>query len=157
MKYPSREITEEIVRAREAHYQRRVGNSWGLVEWVRRTCQRLDVHLLLIEAKASGITVAQELQRLYGSDNLPVQLVTPKGDKVARAHAVVPMFAQGLIYAPNLDWADLTISEMAVFPKGRFDDLTDSATQALIHLRTTGLARTEAEQKMEELGVVMHR
>ena len=39
---------------------------------------------------------------------------------------MVPMFAQGLIYAPNIAWADdLVIAEMSQFPYGRRDDLTD--------------------------------
>jgi hypothetical protein len=27
---------------------------------------------------------------------------------------------------PNRDWAELVLTEMEVFPKGRYDDLTDS-------------------------------
>ena len=67
---------------------------------------------------------------------------TAPGDKVSRAHAVVPMFAQGLIYAPERDWSDMVISEMANFPLGKYDDLTDSATQSLGFLRNMGIAKT---------------
>jgi phage terminase large subunit-like protein len=85
-------------------------------------------------------------------------MIAPQGDKVARAHAVVPMFAQGLIYAPNISWADdLVIAEMSQFPFGKRDDLTDSVTQALGFLRRSGWVRTDAEAKADEIAGVTHR
>jgi hypothetical protein len=47
--------------------------------------------------------------------------------------------------APVKDWADLVIGEMSLFPKGKFDDLTDSATQAINYLRANGMLLTDAE------------
>jgi predicted phage terminase large subunit-like protein len=150
--------TEEIVRRRHAKYRQRVGNEWGLVEQVRATCQNFDVDVLLIEKAASGISVAQEFQRLYATDGIAVHLIAPQGDKVARSHAVVPMFAQGLIYAPNISWGDdLVIAEMSQFPFGKRDDLTDSVTQALGFLRRSGWVRTDAEVKADEIAGVTHR
>jgi hypothetical protein len=35
-----------------------------------------------------------------------------------------------MVYAPDRDWADLVITEMSIFPVGRYKDLTDSATQS---------------------------
>lgn len=113
--------------------------TWGLVEWIAYSCRRFRVDKLLIEAKASGLTVAQEMQRLYREDGWSIQLVKPVGDKVARAHAVEPSFAAGLVYAPDEDWAEKVIAEAEVFPKGKRDDLVDSSTQALQFLRTNGL------------------
>jgi predicted phage terminase large subunit-like protein len=150
--------TEAIVRRRQAKYRQRAGPEWGLVELVRATCLKFDVDVLLIEKAASGISVAQEMQRLYATDGIAVHLIPPLGDKVARAHAVVPMFAQGLIFAPNIAWADdLVIAEMAMFPHGKRDDLTDSATQALGFLRRTGVVRTDAEVKADEIAGVTQR
>jgi predicted phage terminase large subunit-like protein len=144
--------TEAVVRQREANYRRRVGHQFGLVEAVRESCLRFAVDILLIEKAASGISVAQELQRLYAKDGIVVMLVPPKGDKVSRALAVQPMFAQNLIYAPRLDWADdLVIAEMAQFPFGARDDLTDSATQALGFLRRTGRIVTDDEVRAEQI------
>ena len=48
--------------------------------------------------------------------------------------AVQPLFSQGMIYAPDRDWSDLVITEMSMFPTGRYDDLTDSASKALKYL-----------------------
>jgi hypothetical protein len=62
-----------------------------------------------------------------------------KGDKVARALAVQANFANGMIYAPDRVWSELVITEMEVFPKGRYDDLTDSTTKAIRYLRDNGL------------------
>jgi phage terminase large subunit-like protein len=48
-----------------------------------------------------------------------VQLIEPKGDKVARALSVQPIFPNGLVYAPPKDWADLVIDELAMSPHGK--------------------------------------
>lgn len=120
-------------------YDTRSMPTWGLVEWIAYSCRRFKVDKLLIEAKASGITVQQEMQRLYREDGWSIQLVKPVGDKVARAHAVEPSFAAGLVYAPDEDWAEKVIAQAEVFPKGKHDDLVDSASQALQWLRQSGL------------------
>jgi hypothetical protein len=52
---------------------------------------------------------------------------------------VQPIFSQGMIYAPARDWAEQVITEMSMFPAGRFSVLTDSASQGLKHLRDVGL------------------
>lgn len=109
------------------------------VEKVNATCKRFKVDRLLIENKATGISVSQELRRLYAYERYTVQLIEPKGDKTARTYAVQPLFADEMIYAPDRSWADAVITQMAAFPKGTHDDLHDSVTQALKHLRETGL------------------
>jgi len=121
-------------------------DAWGVVEWIAYSCRRYQVDKLLIEAKASGLTVAQEMQRLYREDGWSIQLVKPVGDKVARAHAVEPSFAAGLIYAPDTEWAEKVISQAEVFPKGKHDDLVDSSTQALQFLRQNGLIAHNFEE-----------
>jgi predicted phage terminase large subunit-like protein len=150
--------TEAVVRQREAKFRQRAGREWGLVEWVRATCLRFDVSVLLIEKAASGFAVASELQRLYAQDGIAVIMVAPKGDKVARAHAVVPILAQGLVWAPNVSWSDdLLLVELANFPYGKHDDLVDSTTMALNFLRTMGYIQTDAEFKAAEIDRVTHR
>lgn len=149
----------------ERIYQDRLRKSWGLVEWVAHDCRRLRVNKLLIESKASGLSVAQEIQRLYASKNWGVEMVNPEGDKFARAVAITHLFADGLVHVPasNIepddkdsdlvprDWAQLVIDETATFPNGRFRDLTDSTTQALKHLREIGLAVRTEEREEERL------
>lgn len=124
---------------------------WGIVEQVSYDCKRLKVDLLLIEAKATGLVVAQEIKRLNRDEPWGVQLINPgRQDKVARAYSVQHLFADGLIYAPDRDWADMVITEMAQFPKAKHDDLVDSATQALRWLRDNRMALRHEEQAKEE-------
>jgi len=138
-------------------YRARTMSTWGLIEWCADTCTRFKVDKLLIEAKASGISAGQELRNRYGLQDWSVQLCPVKGDKVARALAVQATFSQLMVYAPARDWAQDVIDEMAVFPAGRYDDLTDSTTQAIKYLRDTGMLRTDEEARHEEMQTVMHR
>lgn len=110
---------------------------------------RFPVDKLVIESKASGISVAQELHRLLsGSGQLGIDLVNPTtyGDKVARAHSVLHLFADEMIYAPDRGWADTVINQCAIFPRGAHDDLVDSTTMALRYLRDSGMLLRRQEQ-----------
>src|ERR1700746_2323361 len=103
---------------------------------------------LLIENKATGLSVAQELGRLYRNEEWAVQLVDPKGlDKVTRAHAVSHLWECGLVYAPNTRWAQRVIDECAIFPKGKHDDLVDCSVMALAHFRQRGMAELPDERQ----------
>lgn len=147
----------QLVKQRNAFYRVRSMKTWGLIEHVAHSCKRFDVDLLLIEAKASGISAAQELRNRYGQERWGIQLVPVKGDKVARAYAAVPTFAQEMVYAPDREWAQMVIDEMATFPKGKHDDLTDSATQAINYLRSIGLAVSDEDAVASEAEVVTHK
>jgi phage terminase large subunit-like protein len=68
-----------------------------LVTRTADTCRRLKVDLLMIENKASGISVSQEMARIYGHEAWGVELNDPKStDKLSRLHSVVPLFAPQL-------------------------------------------------------------
>jgi predicted phage terminase large subunit-like protein len=136
-----------------SEFNRRTQHQWGLVEWLSFTCQKYKADRLIIEGKASGLTAAQEIRRLHGTEGWGVQIVQPNGDKVARAHAVQPIFSQLLVYAPDKEWSELVMLEMETFPKGRYKDLTDSATQAMRFLRESGLIthRHEIEHEIAEI------
>ncbi len=123
----------------------------ALVDKIIETCRRRKIDCLAIEAKASGLPVAQEIQRLVSGAEWSVLPINPKGDKIGRAHAVVPLFAGGVVYAPDREYAEMVIEEMATFPKSKNDDLVDSATQALLHLRRMGIALLNEENESEIL------
>jgi len=124
---------------------------WGVCEWANHTCERFKVDTLLIENKANGIDVANEFRRLYRNAQFSVQLNDPgRKDKVARAHAVVPMFADRMIYAPDRDWAEMVMSECERFPKGAHDDVVDTVTGALVFFRNSGMAVRREEQVYED-------
>jgi hypothetical protein len=93
------------------------------------------------------------VRRLNNSADFGVQLVNPgHQDKVARAYAVQHLFSEGLVYAPDKSWADMVINQCAAFPKAKHDDLGDPATQALKHLRTTGML-----QRADEINADLER
>jgi phage terminase large subunit-like protein len=79
------------------------------------------------------------------------------GDKVARLQSVQPLFSQGLIYAPDKTFADLVIDEVAVFPNGAYDDLTDTVSYALRYLRDMNYALQTDEQSQMDIDEQMHR
>jgi predicted phage terminase large subunit-like protein len=121
-----------------------------LIEKVAKSCRRMKVDHLLIENKASGISVGQEIRRLYGHESWGVQLVNPGAiDKLARLYSVQHLFSEGVIYAPDLRWADQVIHQCEVFPKGKHDDLVDTTSMALKYLRETGILVRQPERIAE--------
>jgi predicted phage terminase large subunit-like protein len=126
-------------------YRRRAESKWGLCEHITDICKRFNVDTILIEAKASGISVAQEIKRLNKLASWQVKLVNPGNlDKVARVYSIQPIFSNGQVYCPEKDWADKVISQCETFPKARRDDLVDTVSQALRYLRDNGfLARAD--------------
>ena len=150
-------------------YVRRASPKWGLVEWVAHDCARLRVHTLLVEDKASGHSVAQEIKRLYSDREWGVRLVNPGAlDKRARAFAVQHLFADGMIEAPASvsgdllvfrDWAQMVIDECAKFRglPGDEDNLVDATTQAIKFLRDNGMAIRNEEKRADERERMTHR
>lgn len=123
----------------------------ALVEKVASSCRKFKVDKLLVEGKASGLSVAQEIRRLHGNEDWGVQIINPGSlDKLARVYSIQHLFSEGMIYAPDRTWADMVIRQCEVFPKGKNDDLVDTVSQALRHLRETGLL-VRAPERMAEI------
>ncbi len=117
-----------------------------LVAKVAATCKKMKVDVLLIENKAAGHSVGQELRRVYSGEGFAVQMVDPKGqDKVARLYSIQNLFAEKLIYAPNKNWAEMVIRQISQFPKGKNDDLVDSAVYGIKHMRDIGVLTRSIE------------
>ena len=130
-----------------------------LVQKVAETCRKMQVDTLLIENKAAGYSVAQEIRRMYGYERFGVSMFDPKSqDKLARLYSVQHLFAEGLVYAPNYAWAEMVITQVGTFPKGKHDDLVDTVSMAMRHLRDTGTIlrpdewRAEAEDALKFKG-----
>lgn len=122
-----------------------------LVTKVAATCKKWGVDLLMIEGKASGISVSQELRRVYGGEGFGIQLNNPGSiDKISRLYSVQHLFSEGMIYAPDKSWADMVITQCSMFPNSKHDDLVDTCSQALRHLRTTGMM-IRAPERLEEI------
>lgn len=122
-----------------------------LVKKVGDICARMRVDVLLIENKAAGHSVAQELRRLFSHEGFMVQMYDPKTlDKMARLYSVQHLFADGTVYAPDKDWAEMVIRQCSSFPRGKNDDLVDTVSMSLRHLRDLGML-TRTNERMAEI------
>lgn len=121
-----------------------------LVEKVAQTCIKMKVDVLLIENKASGISVAQEIRRLYNRERFGVELFDPKSqDKVARLYSVQHLFAEGIIYGPDRPWMEQIIAQVGQFPKGKHDEYVDLTSMGLRKLRDMGLLVRQSEREAD--------
>ena len=100
---------------------------------------------IIIEAKASGQSLLQELRRM----GIPVMDYTPgRGqDKHSRVNACAPIFESKQVYYPRDEhWAQEVIEECAAFPHGEHDDYVDSTTQAMLRYRQGSFVTTYADE-----------
>jgi predicted phage terminase large subunit-like protein len=129
-----------------------------LVQKVAESCKAMKVDKLLIENKAAGISVAQELRRLFASEDWAVQLYDPKSqDKLSRLYSVQHLFSEGMVYAPDKTWAEQVITQCSSFPKGKHDDLVDTVSMSLRHLRESGMLARGPEITAETQRSMMHQ
>ena len=108
---------------------------WEFPELKRMAVELYNQHnpdLIIIEAKASGWSLVQELSRM----GIPITPYNPKKqNKMARVHSITPILESGKIWAPDKDWAEDVIAQCASFPNSKNDELVDSTSQALLRLR----------------------
>jgi predicted phage terminase large subunit-like protein len=103
-----------------------------LKECVLQLAGKWSPSAVLIEDKASGQSLIQELKR---DTRLPVLPVKVDRDKMARAYAVTPTCETGRVFLPErAPWLNDFLDELMMFPTGPHDDQVDSLTQALDHL-----------------------
>jgi predicted phage terminase large subunit-like protein len=96
---------------------------------LREMAEQHRAGVVLVEDAASGIQLLQELRREGFARIKPVK---PLGDKVMRMAAQTPTIEAGRVYIPyDAPWLPDYLHELAMFPKGRFDDQVDSTAQAL--------------------------
>jgi predicted phage terminase large subunit-like protein len=87
------------------------------------------VDALLIEDKASGQSLIQDLRR---ESKLPVIAIQPQGDKVTRASVVSPTVEAGRVILPKqAQWLSDFEDEIFSFPNAAHDDQVDSVSQFL--------------------------
>lgn len=149
-----------------------------LVNLVGVECQDWLVDKILIEDKAAGHSVAQELRRLLSVADFKyvdprsklertsrhprhafsIQLINPKAlNKVARLYSVQHLFEGGMIFAPDRKWADAVISQCGTFPNAKHDDLVDTVSQGLRYLRDTGMLQRTSEISNDLTSSLQHR
>jgi predicted phage terminase large subunit-like protein len=97
--------------------------------------------------------------------------IDPRGDKVARAHAVTAQLEAGNVHLPgaaNRDasdcdpaltaqWVQELIGECASFPNAAYDDQVDALSQALDRLRGSGSSWTQRSRGRTLTGGILER
>ena len=91
---------------------------------------------VLIEDKASGQSLIQDLQQ---QTSLPVRPVKVDGDKLTRAHVVVPTWEAGRVFAQaGAPFLPEFLAELTAFPKTEHDDQVDAFVQGVRYLSGVG-------------------
>jgi predicted phage terminase large subunit-like protein len=123
---------------------------------VARLADRYSPHTIVIEDKASGTQLLQDLSnegRVAASPYSP-----PAGaDKIMRLHAQTALFENGKVLLPkDAPWLHEYVAELTGFPGSRYADQVDSTTQALDYLRQNDdlsiWARLAAKTRQERFG-----
>ena len=108
---------------------------------------------VLIEAKATGTPLQQELRRI----GVPVTMFSPGGrkqnqDKLSRANAVAPMLESGMVWYPEgQEWAEDLVEECAAFPNGNNDDQVDVTVMAMQRFRQGNFIALETDDMEESI------
>ena len=99
--------------------------------------QKWNASAVLVEDKASGTPILQDLQQQSKIALIPVE---PKGDKVTRLLGVSAAIEGGRVFLPqHAPWLVDFEAEIATFPNSAHDDQVDSLSQALNYiLRPSG-------------------
>ena len=116
------------------------------------------IDLILIEDKGSGKSLRQTL----AIENLLMEPYNPgKADKLARMHAITPMFSHGRVWAVEskihadqpVTWADACISEICSYHgpgTTDHDDYVDTMTQAMNFFMRRFVRTFEVEPRTRE-------
>ncbi|MFL3876772.1 hypothetical protein wTkk_000692 [Wolbachia endosymbiont of Trichogramma kaykai] len=104
-----------------------------LKEKVLSLAARWKPHAILIEAKASGQQLVQELRK---NSDLPIIQIVPHDDKLTRFHRIVPIIQSERVFLPKQAvWLSNFEYEILMFPETRHDDQVDSIVQYLQWVR----------------------
>jgi hypothetical protein len=131
-------------------WQERV-NAVDLIRHVQEHAKLFRPDRILVEKRASGIQLIQELQRR----RLPVKPWLPRGKpgskgKVPRAHAIATILEQGSVWYVPGERTEKVLEQCAAFPFGVNDDSVDTVTMALAYFRDKWIFRTADDELSEE-------
>ena len=111
--------------------------------------------LILVEDKAAGISLIQELRQMH----LPVRAWNPgRADKMTRLQITASIFTTGRVWLPESsvrkgyvkDWCEGFLSQICAFPDSTHDDYVDSATQAIRLLKDIGYLDINPEPRYDD-------
>lgn len=104
-----------------------------LLNLVEDTARQYKVDDILVEDRASGIQLIQELKRKGEWNVMPCQ---PVGDKVMRFAGQASLIRAGFVHVPaDAPWVDAFIRELTAFPGSSYADQVDSTSQFLAWVR----------------------
>lgn len=116
-------------------YRQRLGYP-ELKRAVREQAQAFSPKTILIEDKASG---TQLIQELTNEGMLAIKRYAPTMDKVTRLHTVTSTIENGFVHIPHkAPWLGDLLHELATFPNGKYNDQADSVSQALDWFKQSG-------------------
>jgi len=96
--------------------------------------ERFNPEAILVEDKASGQSLLQDLRR---ETDLPLVAIQPTGDKLARLLRVTPLMEAGkLAFPKHAPWLMAFETEFFSFPDSPHDDQVDTISQYLNWLRS---------------------
>ena len=128
-------MTWGITQAKEIYLLHVLRQRLEYPELKRKLRQHAEQHragTVLIEDTAAGVQLIQEL-RYEGFAR--IQAVKPLHDKVMRMAAQTPAIEAGRVYLPSdAPWLPDYEHELAMFPKGRYDDQVNSTAQTLAYI-----------------------
>jgi len=119
----------------------KVLDEWRVSYGEGKDAKRPD--LILVEEKAAGLSLIQELQKAH----LMVRGYNPgRADKMQRLQITAAIFAAKRVWLPESevhkgyvkDWVEGFLSQICAFPDSTHDDYVDSATQAMRWLKDGG-------------------
>ena len=91
--------------------------------------EKWNANLILIEDKASGQSLLQDLWR---ETKLSARAILPKNDKLTRMSAVSPIIESGRLHLDRrADWLRDFEAELLSFPNAKNDDQVDALSQFL--------------------------
>jgi predicted phage terminase large subunit-like protein len=121
---------------------------------VRELADLYHAEVVLVEDKASGTSLIQELR----ADGFSIVEASPSldGDKIMRLHAQTAKIEGGFVLFPKeAPWLDAYVLELVGFPNAKNDDQVDSTVYALAWSTPKGGARGWLKY-MERLKQKMH-
>lgn len=115
--------------------------------------------LVLIEEKASGLPLLQELRRV-GIRVRGIKRNAYSGDKVSRAHNIAHILESGRVWVPcncvvvdgakvftPKPWAQEVIDQVSQFPMSAHDDLVDTVVDAIAYMRKRSGISTDYDKE----------
>ena len=172
---------ETIVQSWDTAYETKEGNSysvcttWGvgadgyyLINLFRDRLQYPELKMkveelatkfrptvIVVEKRASGMSLIQDLQRTSRYSVEPINVVK---DKESRARAVTAICSSGRVLLPELaPWGETWKDEMENFPGGKYDDIVDSTVHALTYMRDNFTFSAASSDSRVEMGWDIYR